>query len=182
MTHSANYVRFNPRLSDTWTDERILLLLKLDAENELSRAQIADEMHKQTGAVFSRNAIIGKLRRLGVPLRQVGVAPPTFVRPKRFPKPGWVAPSRSIKPPVIVLRDSLMLSLDELTPTACRYPTSPQGLPIRFCGHEIDKGSYCAAHYKICYHAGSPVNRMANIRRHKEELLKKVIKPACEAA
>ena len=177
----------NPGRPSDWTEEQSALVLKLDAENRLSRLQIAHEIERQTGCIFSRNAIIGKLRRLGAPMRQVGIWPrasapkiPRIVEPK--PPRNRPRKPKQPKPTTIALLDSLMLSFNDLTPITCRYPTSPEGLPIQFCGHEIDRGSYCAAHYKICYHASSPVNRMTNIRRHKEELLKKVLKPACEAA
>jgi hypothetical protein len=56
---------FNPRLSDEWTPARLALLAKLNAENKLSYAQIANELRVKTGSKFSRSAIIAKSRRAG---------------------------------------------------------------------------------------------------------------------
>jgi len=180
---------YNPRLSDTWTEERIILLLKLDAENKLSRSQIANEMHRQTGSAFSRNAIIGKLARLGVPRKQRPEINMILVRVRNARPKTISGPPKPLPQPAIILQTSLMLSMDDLTPTTCRYPTSPSGLPIAFCGHEIARSSYCAAHYRICYNSprdprpdASIRMKIMNARRYREELLKKVLKPACEAA
>jgi hypothetical protein len=171
---------YNPRQSDEWTIERIVLLLKLDAENILSRAQIANELHRQTGSRFSRNAIIGKLLRLGAPRKEQK----TINNPKRkfVPKTLHQIKSSPDGAPC-PLPDSLRLSLMDLGPISCRYITSMDGLPIEFCGHPISQRSYCAGHYQICYYEPrnqrpdvSHRNRVMNARRYKQSLLK------CEVA
>jgi hypothetical protein len=140
----------NPRLSDEWTVARIALLLKLDAENILSRAQIAMKLHDETGSRFTRNAIIGKLARLGAPAKG---KQPARSRPMRGHPPRVERPMRSYIPrpqpqPAPV---SLALSLVSLNDETCRYPTSPQNEPFAFCGHPIYARSYCAAHFGICH-------------------------------
>src|SRR5262249_44543721 len=124
----------NPRQNDKWTEERIALMLRLDAENILSRGLIADELRKQTGARFTRNAVIGKFLRLGVP-RKKGRAPK-----KTRPWGGFRRSQKKFKPkavpkvrhqPVEIL-DSLKLSLEQLTNTACRYITSRIDEPVEY--------------------------------------------------
>jgi hypothetical protein len=48
-----------------WTDEAIAVAKKYNDEG-LSRTDIADKIAEETGLKFSRNAVIGKLARLGV--------------------------------------------------------------------------------------------------------------------
>lgn len=62
----------NPRASSPWTEERVALLLKLDGEDVLSRAEIAEELRVRTGSTFTRNAVICKLAALGVPTKEAG--------------------------------------------------------------------------------------------------------------
>lgn len=174
----------NPRLSDIWTEARVILLLKLDDENKLSRAQIANELAVQTGSRFSRNAIIGKLGRLGAPPKDRSKA----MKRHAETRPKSLRPTPAEKP-LPLLREapqaSMALPLASLTETTCHYPTNPEGQSFAFCGHPVARGSYCAAHYRICYyepHQPRPDQahriRVANARRYREALLK----PACEAA
>ena len=170
----------NPRLSDVWTDERIILLLRLDAENKMSRSEIANELHRITGSAFTRNAVIGKLGRLGAPRKERKTRIPNMIRLR-------IAQRERLKirpdpaPPPKPLEPSLMLSIYDLTETTCRYPSGAGGPPFEYCGHPIERGSYCAAHYRLCYCAPkdpavSHRARVMNARRYKETLLK----PACE--
>ncbi len=139
----------NPRLSDLWTEERIILLLKLDSENALSRAGIATALAERTGSCFSRNAIIGKLARLGVPLKAKKCAAP---KKSKGPKIFIVhKKSEPLPPPTPVLQESMKLTLEQLTPATCHYPAGDQA-PFEFCGHPVFDRSYCAAHFKICYY------------------------------
>lgn len=169
----------NPRLSDQWTDERVILLLKLDAENKLSRAQIAKEMARQMGCCFSRNAIIGKLGRLRAPPKDRVKSVKKYFAQARAKRP---PPEPKPLPPEIIFRESLRLSLNDLTDLTCRYPT--EGI-VEFCGHPVDQRSYCAAHYRICYYSprterpdASHRIRLINARKYRASLLK----PTCEAA
>jgi hypothetical protein len=51
-------------MTPLWTDDVIAVAVKLNAAG-LSRSQIANEIFRETGMHFSRNAVIGKLARLG---------------------------------------------------------------------------------------------------------------------
>jgi hypothetical protein len=159
----------NPRLSDVWTEERVALLLKLDTEDQLSRAQIANELARQTGSRFSRNAIIGKLARIGVPPK----TPKRAAHHKRYVKS--LLTKAKLRPPPTLrknssriftlinpdpeLLESRRLSLFDLTEDTCRYPTSAEGVPIEFCGHTIAQRSCCAGHYRMCYYRVSEYKR-----------------------
>ena len=72
--------------NNTWTEERVELLRKLWAEG-LSASEIAREL----GEGISRNAVIGKVHRLGLP----GRAPSRSGNSRRAPQQGTtVAPQR----------------------------------------------------------------------------------------
>lgn len=60
-----------PAPLDDWTDERVELLKKLWRDG-LSGAMCLQELRRQTGAHFSRNAIIGKISRLGLQRTTLG--------------------------------------------------------------------------------------------------------------
>ena len=164
----------NPRSSDVWTDDRIILLLKLDAENVLSRSGIADALAEQTGSKFSRNAVIGKLARLGAPPKRKLDKPIVFNPPK--PK---IQPFHILKPkePPIAPQSPLGLDLCDLTDRTCRYPVHNENEPVAFCGHPVSHRSYCAAHFAICYYEPRKERpdqahriRVQNARRWRAEL------------
>jgi GcrA cell cycle regulator len=140
-----------------WTDERVELLKKLWQEG-LSASQIA----KQLGGV-TRNAVIGKVHRLGLsgraapskPARTVFKAP----RPARPP----VAPSapRRIAEPALAPQASPMRYVDEAPGTAtvltlgahmCKWPIGDPSLDsFTFCGRRTDDGPYCHEHAQVAY-------------------------------
>jgi hypothetical protein len=173
----------NPRLSDQWTPERITILLQLDAENKLSRAGIAGELRRLTGCKFSRNAVIGKLARLGVPKKEPR---PMSNRVRRdLERPFRPKIFKQIpKPPAEPLQDSLKLSLNDLTETTCHFPTSADGPPFEYCGHPVSCHSYCAAHYRLCYvKPARPNPEQAVLRVINRRLFQKsLLKTSCEAA
>lgn len=148
-----------------WTDERVQQL-RQDWAAGLSGSQIAGRMGK------SRNAIIGKLHRLG--LRRSTAPRKTYVRkPRRYspsrPKSPFnssfarqpLAPSsqRAMGPdasgsslPVLPAQPSLDLALEALKPglRECRFPYG-DAVPFKFCGHKtIDGLPYCEAHDRLC--------------------------------
>jgi GcrA cell cycle regulator len=139
-----------------WTDERVLELRAHFAAG-LTGTQIMTIM----GAV-SRNAIIGKLSRLGLH-RDLGWvarkarAPRTASRkvsgsrsapmPEDAPVPSPAPPA-----PIAVPDPCPLLELDNWR---CRYPISPEDEPYVFCGaREADlwRGvPYCRKHSRIAY-------------------------------
>jgi hypothetical protein len=175
----------NPRSLDVWTVERISILLRLDAEDTMSRSQIANQLFIETGSRFTRNAVIGKLARLGVPKKERPIsARKTAIRIAERIAKRHTPPEKKQRPPAI-LNPSLRLSLTDLTSTTCKFITSGDDQPTEYCGHSISERSYCAAHYQICYY--SPRTHRPDVshrmRVDRARLYKKsILKPTCEAA
>ena len=146
-----------------WTEARVELLRTLWKEG-LSASQIAERLGEVT-----RNAVIGKVHRLGLAARSSpqyrrashglprgrrdGPRPvrPVAAKLLRSPAPCRMsAPVLAFATADLVL-GSLGLGLLDLTPTTCRWPF---GDPRRdfegFCGHEA-VGPYCAGHARLAY-------------------------------
>ena len=143
-----------------WTDERVATLKKLWLDG-LSASQIA----KQLGGV-TRNAVIGKVHRLGLSGRAAPSQParPAFKAPRparvAAPAPAPVAPRRApIDAPVApslpsILRQESPGSATVLTLGAhmCKWPIGdPATEGFTFCGKGSHDGPYCDAHAQIAY-------------------------------
>ena len=152
----------------SWTDERVERLKKLWNEG-LSASQIAADL----GGV-TRNAVIGKVHRLGLSGRAKSPTRPANPRPKRSgnafnarPRANRTAQvngsRNSIAPlangqmptqrEVIAAPTPLKLELIELTEITCKWPIGdPAHDDFHFCGHKCKDGSpYCAYHVSLAY-------------------------------
>lgn len=156
-----------------WTETRIEVLIKLYADG-LSASQIATEL----GGI-SRNAVIGKVHRLGL-VRKLPTRS-SYAKPK--PKPERTAriwlprkiEARSalpdhLKPEAFVARETdvvpLHIDLLELSETTCKFPFGTSN-PYTFCGHPPAEGEpYCAAHCRIAYQPPAARNRAPRPREH----------------
>ena len=139
-----------------WTDERVAILKKLWLEG-LSASQIA----KQLGGV-TRNAVIGKVHRLGLSGRATPSQPrqATYKAP-RAPRPVAAAPRRVVEPAhqpaprVQVYREEAPGSATVLTLGAhmCKWPIGdPSSDSFTFCGKRSDDGHpYCVDHSRVAY-------------------------------
>ena len=132
-----------------WNDERTATLRKLWLEG-LSASQVA----RQLGGV-SRSAVIGKVHRLGITVREVPARQRTVGRTASRAQPR-TRPVRDITTtaPRAALR---LIELAEMTPTSgilglsthsCRWPIgNPEANDFGFCGREkTARGSYCDDH------------------------------------
>ena len=141
-----------------WTDERVESLKKLWLEG-LSASQIA----KQLGGV-TRNAVIGKVHRLGLSGRAAPSQPQRSVfrapRPPRPVQAAAPAPRRPAPQPVPVaapiIRDEAPGQATVLTLGAhmCRWPIGdPATENFSFCGRRTggEDGPYCHDHAMIAY-------------------------------
>lgn len=153
----------------SWTDDRVDLLRKLWADG-LSASQIAGEL----GGV-TRNAVIGKVHRLGLSGRAKSNAQSTASRQKRaarnsntFNKPqrgaaksglgngkmpatgGALRPAPAVDVPK---PKALMLDLLELNEQTCKFPVGdPQESEFGFCGAKARDGDpYCEYHCRLAY-------------------------------
>lgn len=139
-----------------WTDDHVETLKRLWDEG-LSCAQIANEMK----CGFTRNAIIGKIHRLGLNGR-------VYAKCKKTPEEAEAAralkteykrdyrakqrsisqpakPSRPVRPDVCLEVTPRKLDLCDLGPGECHWPYGDG--PFTFCGHTVLHGAYCASHY-----------------------------------
>jgi GcrA cell cycle regulator len=155
----------------TWTDERVELLKKLWADG-LSASQIASELGNVT-----RNAVIGKVHRLGLSGRAKDKAAPAAPqRPRKAARapsaPAPIAPQphsnvlSTAIPLQPVMEESQVLPEDDMAvPTServtimdlresmCRWPMGDPTKPeFRFCGARSITGlPYCTHHARIAY-------------------------------
>ena len=140
-----------------WTEERVALLKKLWLEG-LSASQIA----KQLGGV-TRNAVIGKVHRLGLSGRATPSSPPRPAfkapRPPRPVSSSSLAPRRPLgHPPAPQPQQTYYVeepgSATVLTLGAhmCKWPIGdPASDGFTFCGRRIGDGSYCTEHARLAY-------------------------------
>lgn len=143
-----------------WTDDRVENLKKL-WQDGLSASQIA----KQLGGV-TRNAVIGKVHRLGLSGRATPSKParPVFKAP-RPQRPAVSAPAapRRISEPAIQAEamPSPVRYVDEAPGSAtvltlgahmCKWPIGdPSSDGFTFCGRRQSEGPYCVEHARVAY-------------------------------
>ncbi|WP_406856327.1 GcrA family cell cycle regulator [Alsobacter sp. KACC 23698] len=159
----------------SWTDERVELLKKLWNQG-LSASQIAAEL----GGGVTRNAVIGKVHRLGLsgraktpspqqqrprkvtrapshPLSHGSSAPIVrgnlAVMPKAIPAPAPVAELAPVPRNDVVIPMSERVTIMELRESMCRWPHGdPTSEDFRFCGAKSPPGTpYCNYHSQIAY-------------------------------
>lgn len=155
----------------TWTDERVELLKKLWTDG-LSASQIATELGNVT-----RNAVIGKVHRLGLSGRAKDKAA-AAQRPRkaaRAPSAPVAIPPQSrtnvvmapiVRPPVVLRAEPMIpveddmaiavserVTIMELRESMCRWPMGdPTKAEFRFCGARSITGlPYCEHHAQIAY-------------------------------
>lgn len=153
----------------SWTDDRVELLRKLWSEG-LSASRVATEL----GPGITRNAVIGKIHRLGLAERAktVSAPRPRAAKPPRQPaQPRQQGPSvmgnvalalspRALAAPAPAVDEEVVVpicervTLMELREAMCRWPMGDPTAPeFRFCGAKspIGAGPYCAYHARIAY-------------------------------
>ena len=137
----------------------------------MSYSEIAEAINAKFGTAYSRNAALGRAKRMGLvgpePAREPSHWPklpskaPPYKRREgccefRWPMPDFerteTAPLRCVE---IVPRH---LSLVELERRDCRYPYGgdAEGEAITFCGHRRRVGSsYCGPHFHLARGSGA---------------------------
>jgi GcrA cell cycle regulator len=156
----------------SWTDERVELLKKL-WQDGLSASQIAAEL----GGV-TRNAVIGKVHRLGLSgrgqptssikrqrrthstgmrrVRQMITVGNLALKPDQFPDAD-MRPRRNVVVPI-----ARRLSIFQLTEKTCKWPLGDPGQEdFHFCGHDsLENRPYCEYHAGVAYQAPEPRRRL----------------------
>jgi len=162
--------------ANAWTEERVERLKKLWSDG-LSASQIAAEL----GGGVTRNAVIGKVHRLGLSGRgkpsgtgtprprkvapRTPSAPTTFdqlrrrtataLAPARAPLPEAEAEVAYRPLPVeeVVIPMSKRVTIMELRDSMCRWPLGDPSTPeFRFCGARAGTAMpYCGYHAQLAY-------------------------------
>ena len=142
-----------------WTDERVSTLKKLWLEG-LSASQIA----KQLGGV-TRNAVIGKVHRLGLSGRATPSQParPAF-KPQRLARPAAPPPQPVRRPQAVIVQapepppirrveEPGSATVLTLGAHMCKWPIGdPSSDGFSFCGRRTgEDGPYCHEHARVAY-------------------------------
>lgn len=157
-----------------WTDERVETLKKLWTEG-LSASQIA----KQLGGV-TRNAVIGKVHRLGLAGRATPSRPAKRPRPAARPRIVSAATSGALmgqrpRPqhaPYLALvphleplkaEDGSVTTVLTLSDSVCKWPIGdPTDATFAFCGRGAGHaGPYCADHAQLAFQPQQPRRKKA---------------------
>ncbi len=129
-----------------WTDEATDHL-KIKWADGWSAGAIAIWFSGAYYRTLSRNAIMGKVHRLGLPKRVVKEA--GTERAPRKPRKPWHAP----RPEPTPAPSGQEVSFMDLNEGMCRYiPGTPSELNTMYCGGAVlGVESYCPHHYRMCY-------------------------------
>jgi len=157
----------------SWTDERVELLRKLWSDG-LSASQVAAEL----GPGITRNAVIGKIHRLGLAERAKTAAAAPRPRAAKAPRPAAPATATRVSGHIVhgnvalafapqtlvvareqpqeevVIPMSERVTLMDLRESMCRWPMGDPTTPeFRFCGGKspVGGGPYCAYHSRVAY-------------------------------
>ena len=157
----------------SWTDERVEQLKQHWMEGK-SASQIANLL----GHGLTRNAVIGKVHRLGLagrakspssasshsrqtashaPRRQAAPQPAVAQRMVRGATALAIAPQALAEPEPetfegVVLPMSLRVTIIELREAMCKWPLGDPASPeFRYCGSPVATGPYCAHHSRLAY-------------------------------
>jgi GcrA cell cycle regulator len=140
----------------------------------LSFAEIAEAINAKFKTAYSRNAAIGRARRMGLAGPDRPKPPPKVSAPQldrirehhaasfRRSMPVF-EPAETVKLRCVEI-DPRHLSLIDLEPGDCRYPYGgdEEGEAITFCGHPQRRGSsYCTAHFHLSRGPGTAAERAA---------------------
>lgn len=158
-----------PGPTGQWTEQVTLRLKEIYQKH--SCAVIAAMLGAEFGAFFSKNAIIGKIHRLGLtktdgakaaprekpkPAQRVTRAPP----PRRHESDASLVTPFAFTPPIVDASPG-HLTFEQLTDAICKYECSGQHDPalFKFCGQPVHQGRYCRAHARLCYQPNTPPRR-----------------------
>ena len=159
--------------SINWTREHCDALREYHARG-MSFAEIAEAINAKFKTDYSRNAAIGRARRMGLANPERPKPPPKISAPQldrirerdaaswRWPRPVF-EPVEPVKLRCAEINPR-HLSLIDLEPGDCRYPYGgdTEGETITFCGHPQRCGSsYCTAHFDLSRGPGTVAEREA---------------------
>jgi GcrA cell cycle regulator len=145
----------------------------------MSYGQAASTINARFGTEFTRNAAVGRAKRLGLKTASVRKVTSRPRRPARWGESAPKAPQKIVRttapaPPVpepvkpVKLRcvgvKPRLLAFADLEPCDCRYPYGGEreGEAYAFCGHpRIPHSSYCRPHHALTHNLDTASERMA---------------------
>lgn len=144
-----------------WAGDMTADLLRMYADG-LSMSVMAGEINAKYGTSFSRNAVIGKLHRMG--LRRGRAVPPLVRKPRKprgpYKRVPWAVPvetprQANTEPARAPAPDPrFACTILDLTNETCRFPVSEDS-PFIFCGTPgadlTGHMPYCQAHMRIAH-------------------------------
>jgi GcrA cell cycle regulator len=158
--------------SMSWAREHCDALRDYHAKG-MSFAEIAEAINAKFKTAYSRNAAIGRARRMGLadpnrPKPPPKASAPQLHRIRERQAESWLLmpvfePAETVKLRCVDI-DPRHLSLIDLEPGDCRYPYGgdEEGEAITFCGHPRRRGSsYCTAHFHLSRGPGTVAERTA---------------------
>lgn len=175
-----------------WTEERVARFKELHTTSGLSFGQIARELG------CSRNAVIGKARRMGLAAKP-RVHNPTSNKPgRRYTRAPWAVPHllangktrRYLPATEGILSTDLPpekvanpVSMVDLERHHCRWPVSGEPRDMLFCGAEaFPKYPYCRHHCAIVYRTPGERMTRAEFEEHGRKLAKNYQQAGVKAA
>ena len=168
--------------STDWAPEHSNALREYLAKG-MSYSEIAEAINEKFKTAYSRNATIGRAKRMGLagpdrPRDLPGHWPkrPPKASAPRLPKLCDPPPLKVMRPMPVFERTETVklrcveiaprhLSLTDLEPGDCRYPYGgdEDGEAITFCGHPRRQGSsYCTPHFHLTRDPGTAPERTAS--------------------
>lgn len=149
--------------AEDWTPDRVHLLRQWRIVDGLSAGQIAAKLNRMTGSHFSRNAVIGKLIRLGI-------EPPSDLKGCR-PKQTRAQHARALgkSPPPLVFApvrakgaaasEASVRFIDRAADQCPMFCASEDGAEGLICGRPVSSGAWCADCARLVYVPPEPVKK-----------------------
>lgn len=142
-----------------WSKEQLQLLRTHWDNPKMALSEIASIINGESGSEFSRSAIGGKAKRLGLPLRRRSnkSGPRVLRQPSARPVAAKIVRSskrvRLAPKPIAALVGEPShrgLTLLQTTDATCKYPRGDER--FTFCGQAVQADSpYCTFHHRLCY-------------------------------
>lgn len=145
----------------------------------MSYAAIGKQINARFGTAYTRSAVVGRAKRLGLVAPTWTTSPPIvpslpgeggLLSPRRSALPYLSLPPKSAMKPAAPVKlrcvgvQPRLIPLAELADGDCRYPYGgdKDGEEIAFCGHPRQPGSsYCAPHARLTRRFGAASARAA---------------------
>jgi GcrA cell cycle regulator len=144
-------------------NERLRELHARDGSAQLSMSMLAEKLNAEFGTHLTRNAIVGRCRRLSLPGRPAPLQR-TYPQPKSKPGPKPMRIVRIDAPimpyEAVKLPEDNALTIYQLGHGDCRWPLGAalDRPPFLYCGHvAVDGRPYCSAHCAKAYNAPAKV-------------------------